>query len=280
MRVRSAFYRIARPGNRHCRAGFTPDKSSAFTLIELLVVIAIIAILAAILFPVFAQARKSARTTSSLSNLRQIALASLMYSQDYDGMNVITDYTATSTSAPPTWATLLMPYVKNTGFVWDPARPSFPDTKSGGYEPDMVTTYAINDAGTAGYFQGSLNSWGGYVYGRHLDSQERPAERMAFMPIMWQGTEVGWYYLRNYEASWIDDSKDYTAWSWYNNVWQTRLFHSGEAIPVAYLDGHVGKVNKGKFITWKEAPGRAQWDALMTSRNLYRFWGNTWSDTQ
>lgn len=56
----------------------------AFTLIELLVVIAIIAILAAILFPVFAQARESARQTTCLSNLKQIALANLMYAQDYE----------------------------------------------------------------------------------------------------------------------------------------------------------------------------------------------------
>src|SRR5438067_275349 len=55
-----------------------------FTLIELLVVIAIIAILAAILFPVFAQARESARMTSCLSNLRQIGTGTLMYIQDYD----------------------------------------------------------------------------------------------------------------------------------------------------------------------------------------------------
>ena len=48
----------------------------AFTLIELLVVIAIIAILAAILFPVFAQARESARTTACLSNVRQMGTAS------------------------------------------------------------------------------------------------------------------------------------------------------------------------------------------------------------
>jgi len=56
----------------------------AFTLIELLVVIAIISILAAILFPVFARARESARRASCTSNLKQIALGMMMYSQDYD----------------------------------------------------------------------------------------------------------------------------------------------------------------------------------------------------
>ncbi len=57
-------------------------KRQGFTLIELLVVIAIIAILAAILFPVFAQARKSAQTITCLSNLRNLSLAFQLYATD------------------------------------------------------------------------------------------------------------------------------------------------------------------------------------------------------
>jgi prepilin-type N-terminal cleavage/methylation domain-containing protein len=59
-------------------------RRDGFTLIELLVVIAIIAILAAILFPVFAQARESARLTTCTSNARQIGLGMMMYADDYD----------------------------------------------------------------------------------------------------------------------------------------------------------------------------------------------------
>ncbi|RYG60650.1 prepilin-type N-terminal cleavage/methylation domain-containing protein, partial [bacterium] len=56
----------------------------AFTLIELLVVIAIIAILAAILFPVFAQAKLAAKKTVSLSNLKQLGVATVLYANDHE----------------------------------------------------------------------------------------------------------------------------------------------------------------------------------------------------
>jgi prepilin-type N-terminal cleavage/methylation domain-containing protein len=55
-----------------------------FTLIELLVVIAIIAILAAILFPVFAQAKESAKKAQVLSNTKQTATGIIIYTADND----------------------------------------------------------------------------------------------------------------------------------------------------------------------------------------------------
>jgi prepilin-type N-terminal cleavage/methylation domain-containing protein/prepilin-type processing-associated H-X9-DG protein len=83
---------------------------AGFTLIELLVVIAIIAILAAILFPVFAQARDKARQTSCLSNMKQVALGEMMYSQDYD------EWHSWLWGWDPTWVPWhqqINPYVKN-----------------------------------------------------------------------------------------------------------------------------------------------------------------------
>jgi len=91
--------------------------SKGFTLIELLVTIAIIAIIAAILFPVFAQARESARRASCLSNLKQIGLALMMYTQDYDE-HFPANYAYPGGSPYLTYAAAIEPYLSNNKQVW------------------------------------------------------------------------------------------------------------------------------------------------------------------
>jgi prepilin-type N-terminal cleavage/methylation domain-containing protein/prepilin-type processing-associated H-X9-DG protein len=114
---------------------------SGFTLIELLVVIAIIAILAAILFPVFARARENARRSSCQSNLKQIGLGVMQYTQDYDEKLPRSFANAQSSSCPaadrrPNNDTLwfqLEPYLKSTQVLVCPSFTGATPTRSYGY---------------------------------------------------------------------------------------------------------------------------------------------------
>lgn len=98
-----------------------PVRRQGFTLIELLVVISIISILAAMLFPSFARVRESARRASCSSNLRQIGMGLLQYSQDYDEVTVADwfgpDTGATQAMGTPNgrykWYDAIYTYVKN-----------------------------------------------------------------------------------------------------------------------------------------------------------------------
>lgn len=102
------------------RSDVTGPKQFAFTLIELLVVIAIIAILAAILFPVFARARENARRASCQSNLKQIGLGVMQYTQDYDEQMPARIVT---TNPSMIWKDLIQPYVKSTQLFACPSNP-------------------------------------------------------------------------------------------------------------------------------------------------------------
>ena len=86
------------------------QQGNGFTLIELLIVIAIIAILAAILFPVFARARENARRASCMSNMKQLGLAFMQYTQDYDEQLPI-GYCATCAASNASWDQNIAPYV-------------------------------------------------------------------------------------------------------------------------------------------------------------------------
>ena len=110
----------------------------AFTLIELLVVIAIISILAAILFPVFARARENARRSSCLSNQKQMALAAMQYTQDYDE-HLFGFYTGTPYF---TWMNRLQPYMKSVQIFHCPSETD--SSIIGGVTTDN-TSYCYNN---------------------------------------------------------------------------------------------------------------------------------------
>ncbi len=207
---------------------------SGFTLIELLVVIAIIAILAAILFPVFAQARESARMTSCLSNTKQIGLAFHMYSQDFDEVfpiNRAEDWNADVSHG--NWKHLLQPYVKSYQIFRCPSNPA---------------SQVVDESGDPSY---------------HFDNKLAPGLQVTFRGYFyydpwWLGTRSEATYAYPASTLLVGENKDiypdYGPWiaflpagSWagssYSN-WGAHHRGSDRGSNIAFVDGH------SKYQTW------------------------------
>jgi prepilin-type processing-associated H-X9-DG protein/prepilin-type N-terminal cleavage/methylation domain-containing protein len=147
------------------------QKRSSFTLIELLVVIAIIAILASMLLPALQQAREKARAISCTSQLKQIGLGWIMYTDDnaertpkYDG-NATTYENGIRRGSH--WNTRIYPYVGDIKTFGCPSSSKDPTRQPGNnFVPGIAGTnacriysnYAYNAGTNYGLYNGPGNA--------------------------------------------------------------------------------------------------------------------------
>jgi len=267
----------------------------AFTLIELLVVIAIIAILAAILFPVFAQAKVSAKNAASLSNVKQGNLASQMYAGDADDTVPMALYI--DNGAWFTWARITEPYRKNFDINYSPLG----GPKAVSSWMMIFTTPAYNWIANWQYFTqyGYNASYMNRANGSCTDIQiagnqfgppisatsaAEPAATIMFTDSGQDAPQenVGTVFVYGPGGYQADDVCTYEDWgpktnAWYSLGGSTMTTQAGFVKPrapgganVSFMDGHAKTVKLGVLANgtnWKY--GQAYGTALINDRTKY-----------
>lgn len=218
-------------------------RNAGFTLIELLVVIAIISILAAILFPVFSQAKGAAKKTQSIAYVKQLNLASLMYSGDNDGV-LMRDHINGNGKTYYWWGSwdgttlvpqesYLYPYTKSKEINQDSMLPNTFRTSLG------LTGYGYNYA-----YLSPTNfdaNWNEIPVSVSDTSAESPSETIAFATA----ARINNWSFSPYklEGSALIDPPSYE----FPGV---HARHVGEKAVLAWLDGHAGALS----VTYRTQP--------------------------
>jgi prepilin-type processing-associated H-X9-DG protein/prepilin-type N-terminal cleavage/methylation domain-containing protein len=248
---------------------------SAFTLIELLVVTAIVAVLASLLLPALDRGKTQATSAVCKSNLRQIGLGLMLYTQDgpyyprdFSGLDSREDVARLQSEGkmPPYWYQLLLPYTGgNRGlyycsenlsyFKWT-KDPSFQEAwgmKGFSYGYNALGGTIRPDLGLGTYFAHSVR-----------ESQVRmPAEMIAV------GDSQSDFYWDHLIYPVIDAPN---GWGWLAGQTFPSRRHSGGANMV-FCDGHVEYGKQADWIAEKEEARRRWNNDNRPHRAAWRFAG-------
>lgn len=152
-----------------------------FTLIELLVVIAIIAVLVGILLPALSAARRSAEGARCLSNLRQVGLLSMLYSDDNGGQSPAL---GVPYGREPFWALVVQRLAgevgETSGELYEQDSVLVCPSTDRRESEDMVRTYAVNVTGLAGA-AGDRADFDAEVVSVRVDLVQRPSETVWYV---------------------------------------------------------------------------------------------------
>ncbi len=205
-------------------------KRRGFTLIELLVVIAIIAILAAILFPVFQKVRENARRASCTSNLKQISIAVIQYTQDADE----TMPRSVTNGTEGGW--MFLTAQDGTPFVFPPTQPTKFTPERGSLYPFVKSkgVYVCPDDASNQGNSYSINLW---VVGLSIARFEQPA-----------GTAIFIEEASSFQGGGTDDAHVDPA-----NVSNAPTNRHTQGSVFAFQDGHA-KWYREKTLVYKPCP--------------------------